>query len=189
MLKVDYKMRLDVFQFWSWGPVLYPVVEVLAALDANRRLRVGLWIHRKPQTAHLRHGSSSVLSLVHWWGLYDTTGHCWMSLSLHPGMLWCLLFLVCSWQTKASFFFFSPPSLYSEFMWSSPGSLHPPFYFHLKMFNFNHTCYFAWAPVLPTCSRGLSFPLSVTQSLIRPPCICLCCSSTWEPSLVFMVWL
>lgn len=33
---------------------------------------------------------------------------------------------------------------------------------HLKMFYFTHTCCCAWSPVLPTCSRPLSFPLSHT---------------------------
>lgn len=57
-------MGLGVSEFRSWGFVVYPAVGVLGALDANRGLPLGLCIHRKPPSSHLRHGGRSVLSLA-----------------------------------------------------------------------------------------------------------------------------
>ena len=79
-------------------------------------------------------------------------------------MLWRLLFLICSLQTKASFFFF-PPLLRVHVSFSRVTT--SPTLFSLK----SVSPVLATLPGLPCCRPVLVLSpfLSVIQSLIRPP--------------------
>lgn len=100
-----------------------------------------------------------------------TLWHPWVPIgfiSLHHGTLPCFLYLICNLQTKASFF---PPFHYPEWAWASPGSPHAP---HLQCLIIPILLLWFQDAGMLTSSRPPSLPPFRTQSLVLPPCTCLC---------------
>lgn len=121
-----------------------------------------------------------------WWGLCNIHRSL---LDFSPPSWNTLLFSLPRLFLADKAFFFSP-LLYPEFMWASPGSLHPPLNFHWKMFNFIH--YLLLCLGLQCCWPVLL--LSPFLSLSHNPwsglqAFAYAVPSTWEPSPVFIVWL
>lgn len=132
------------------------MVEVLAALDANRGLRRPLYSQKASACPPETRRQFSAVAGPFGEDFVTSTGHCWIS-PLLPGTLCCFLFLVCSLQTKPSFFLlFSTQSLCELLQVHSI----PHLIFIEKCLISSITCYFAWG-----CSAAGLFYFSLPSSL------------------------